>query len=153
MKNLLYLIMCVSLCLTGLASCQDEDYDCFSPTNGSNLPENLVQGTYNGTFTRCTSSDTASASGTLVLTPSDTAYCVNVAFVSEEFKLDKQVRMNIMPRGNGGYAFEVNTIANAIGQPIIGSIDAEGHISVAFSYKQVSGRKTTTYQYSFSGNK
>ena len=153
MQKLLYIILCIGL--LGLWSCnQDEAYDVFNPTTTSGtLPEDVVQGTYAGTFTRVSSSETASAAGVLSLVPADTAYCVNVHFYSEEFNLDHEVRLNMISRANDTYAFEVNDITNSLAAKIFGTIDANRNIECEFTYKQRVGRRTTLFNYTFQGSK
>jgi len=152
MQKFLYIFMCIGL--LSLWSCdQDEDYDVFDPTTSGQLPEDVVQGTYAGTFTRVSSSDTASSAGVLTLVPSDTAYCVNVHFYSEEFKLDHEVRLNMISRTNDTYAFEVNDITNSLAAKIFGTIDANRNLACEFTYKQRVGRRTTLFNYSFQGAK
>lgn len=151
MKKILWLSLI--LLTASITACHDETYDCFSPTDGSNLPELAMAGTYTGSFTRISAGDTTHAQGTMVFVPSDTAYCVNVTFLSTTFSLDVTCRLNCFARNNGVYGFETNDITNDLGSKIIGTISPEGDIMTNFVYKQRSGRKTVIFDYSFAGNK
>lgn len=151
MKKLIYI--CLALVLTTLLACRDENYECFDPTTGSDLPEKAAAGEYPGSFTRISSGDTASAQGVISIAPSDTAYCANITFTSQEFNLNTTVRLNFIGRNNGSYAFETNDITNQIGSKILGTIDAQGNLWATFVYKQRSGRKTVKFDYSFLGKK
>lgn len=151
MKKLFYIcLVCLVACFW---SCRDENYVCFSPTDGTNLPEQAIAGTYEGTFTRVNSGDTSRAEGKMVLSPSDTAYCVNIGFVCEGFNLNVSVRLNSFALNNGYYAFETNDITNNLESKIIGSVTPNGDIESAFVYKQRSGRKTIKFDYSFAGSR
>lgn len=150
MKKFLYFII-VMIVASAASSCSDDNDNIYT---FANAPEIDAQGTYEGSYLRVKygTTDSARATGTIVLAPADTAYTTHASFSSAEFKLDKSVVLNIS-HANEGFVLFNNSTLNSIGQPVTGRIDNNKQLNIQFQLSQRVGRRTYTYIYHFTGKK
>lgn len=131
-------------------ACGDDDDD--NVITHETTPEISSAGTYSGTWTKeQVGGDTKTASGTLVLTAGE-KYTTNVKVESVELGLNKESIANISYAGND-YFFSNMNAANGFGVKFNGSILADNSATIFFTVTEREGRKTYTYNYSFSGKK
>lgn len=150
MKKILsgiFLMLTMGLTFT---ACGDDDDD--NVITHETTPEISSAGTYSGTWTKeQVGGDTKTASGTLVLTAGE-KYTTNVKVESVELGLNKESIANISYAGND-YFFSNMNAANGFGVKFNGSILADNSATIFFTVTEREGRKTYTYNYSFSGKK
>lgn len=149
MKKILsgiFLMLTMGLTFT---ACGDDDDNVITHET---TPEISSAGTYSGTWTKeQVGGDTKTASGTLVLTAGE-KYTTNVKVESVELGLNKESIANISYAGND-YFFSNMNVANGFGVKFNGSILADNSATIFFTVTEREGRKTYTYNYSFSGKK
>ncbi len=116
-------------------------------------PETVAAGTYEGEWTRVLVTDGSEATNPgQIIIEADTAYIARIKFVSEDFKLEKEVTANITYANGGFYYFNYSTV-NELKAAFAGKVDAEGRNAITFTIKQVDGRKIKEFKYSFNGMK
>lgn len=153
MNKILYSLLASIICCNIFVACDDDD-DEGSSLGASTTPETAAEGTYTGTWTRITtvnsSSDTAQAAGTIVITP-DSAYVVDVNYICEEFELNETSNANITYVGSTSKFYYFNSSAeNGLGVSFAGELDKSSMTGTAmYSVTTKVGRTETTYKYSF----
>lgn len=153
MNKFLYSILASLICCTIFVACDDDDDDS-SSIGASVTPETAAEGTYTGTWTLITTvsstSDTAQAAGTIVVTP-DSAYVADFNFVCEEIELDMTSNANISYAGSTSkFYYHNSSSTNGLETSFAGQLDNSTMTGTAmFSITQKSGRVETTYTYRF----
>ena len=133
-KNL-YTFMVVFLLGAGIAACSDDD----SNTTYSSTAETDAQGSFNGTFIRVQvgTTDTLTATGTLVITATDTLNRAYISFTSD---------------GTMSLTFQGFMFYNKSGDyAVVGRINDSQAIRTTFTKAVRSGRSTRRYNYVFTG--
>lgn len=146
MKKFIYSLFAVLALSLTFVSCSDDDDDAVAPAGN---PAEAAAATYSGTWTQVLDGDTATAPGTLVITPGDTAFVANVAVSCSDFKVDASEVANIAFAGNAT-SFVFNNAAGKTLGNFAGRV-TDGKASIMFSMEQRKGRKRYTYNYTFDG--
>ncbi|MBD5266205.1 MAG: hypothetical protein K2M71_09695 [Duncaniella sp.] len=160
MNKILNLLL-VTLVLV-LTSCRDEPE---IPDHGKKgNPEKETAGTYVGTWSKALrNSDDApvEAQGSLILAATDESYVtvVTIDCASSEIGFNDKsnfsstdCRANIINQ-SAQYVFYNVLNGNAFGTPFNGTVSFDGTATITFSKTIKEGRKTYTYDYTFSGTK
>lgn len=145
-KNL-YTFMVVFLLGAGIAACSDDD----SNITYSSTAETDAQGSFNGTFIRVQvgTTDTLTATGTLVITATDTLNRAYISFTSDELTeltTSKPIPVNIA-HADQGFMFYNKSGDYAV----VGRINDSQAIRTTFTKAVRSGRSTRRYNYEFTG--
>lgn len=153
MKRQIYIFIALAVIAVTTVSCGSDD-DADNTYNLVSTPEKDAQGTYSGIYYRIQTSttDTTKAEGTLIITPTDSAYVADIDFECPTFTVSAVVASNIS-HANGGFVFSNHLKKNVINSTVIGRIDEEKNIESHFSVSQRSGRRTVTYNFIFIGKK
>lgn len=141
------LMMCV--CFT---SCRD---DAEMPDSGPVMhPEVETAGVYSGIWTRVNTTTEAEevVPGTITLKATDDVYITEINVKAEDLNLDLTALANIAP-GGSGYMYQNPMPSNPIGNIFSGNITKDFEIDIFFKISIKEGRKTTTYRYSFKGQR
>ena len=154
MKKLLYSLFAILSLGVAFVACDDDDDDASFVGTNDGHPEVAAEGVYTGTWTRILSEDTAYAEGTMTVTATDSAYCADFAFYSEEFDLDVASVANITYAGSSTkfYYANVSSDGNGLGANFAGVIE-DGEATAMFTITQKVGRQSYEYQYRFTGTK
>lgn len=151
-KTLYFLVALFALSFTFIA-CSDDDESGTTSRNSSFsvTPEIAAAGTYSGTFKRVQdgATDTTSASGTVIVTATDSAYCADFTFTSTDFSLSATSVANIT-YANSGFSFQNNVTTNGLGAAFAGRIDESKTLTVKFTISQ-GRRPVIKYNYTFTG--
>lgn len=152
MKKLIYLCAILAASAFCLTAC-DNDVEGYDVTINPTTPDLAASGIYEGTWTRMllTDSTTTEAEGQIVI-ETDTAYLVDVHFLSGDFNLDKSVIANIT-YANDGFIYFNNMSNTDLKTSFVGRIDGERVNTVSFTISQVENRRVKKFQYTFSGRK
>ena len=133
-------------------SCGDDDDTISFPTT----PEKAAAGTYTGSWTVTSDTETVEGSGTITLAASSTPYNVDVtiegSFSTTALNVSTTSIANIA-HANNGFVFNNNTDSNPLGAGFTGKIDESGAIGVNFQKEVRVGRKQYKYNYIFVGKK
>lgn len=159
------IIKCLFLMATlvfTMSSCRDE---AEIPGHGKpGNPEKEVAGVYVGTWTkvqRNATTDPVSAPGSLTFTPTDEAYITVVKLAGESSDFDftnktnfasDESRANVVNQ-SAQYVFYNVLTTNGIGTPFNGTVTFGGEATISFSKTIREGRKTYTYDYTFTGTR
>lgn len=153
MKNILKIFF-VALAMTfSLSSCRD---DAGIPDHGPvTHPQENVQGTYNGEWTRSEigSDELISGVGSLVFTPGEYNYVTSITAKCAELEIDMTSVANVTPGGEG-YFFTNTQAVNGFGAVFSGSIKkSDNTVWLSFKKTVKIGIKSRTYIYTFIGSK
>lgn len=153
MKKIIYSMIAMLSLSLGFTACSSDDDDDMN-SNVIISPEKVVEGTYEGTFTRIqTNSATAapeSAAGTMIFIPSDTTS--NVALMKvlcETQNLNESVPVNVTYSKNDIIFFNQSSTNKM--KYVTGGADSHGNITFTFEISLRSGRSTKPYRYTFEG--
>ena len=153
MKKILYpLFMALALGFS-FAACDDDDDD--GGAGFANTPEIEAAGVYSGTMSQVQDgqTDTLYAAGTLIIAPTDSAYCADITYdCSGDVTFNATSVANIS-HDNGGFVFFNTSSSNGLGSSFTGRIDGAGIVESSFDQRVRSGRVTYTYHYKFTGRK
>lgn len=152
MKTIIKGLFMAALLCVSFTSCRD---DAELPDRGPVMhPEIETAGVYNGTWIRTNTSTNVeeAAAGTMTLVAGDHAYYTSINIKAVALDLDRTAMANIVGHGEG-WAFQNTDDTNPFGNIFSGTISKEGVIKIYFKNTIVDGRKRTTYEYSFEGNK
>ncbi len=152
MKKILYSLFALLTFSCVLVACSDDDDDAIS--YGA-TPEIEAAGVYTGTFARVQdgTTDTLYTTGTVTITPTDSAYCADIAFDCDgDFTFNGTSVVNITHAGHG-FIFENSSASNGLGTAFMGRIDENGNLTSYFKIQQKSGRLTYTYHYNITAAK
>lgn len=154
MKKLLYAAFMLFAIGATMVACREDDETGFNPADEDT--QVLVQGTYEGEWMRVLDTDTLRGVGTIILTPTDSAYCVDVTIKCAELSLDATSVANIAQEGNHGFVFYNMSSKNGFG-----AINFRGYVrygedgnkvaSINFVKNVKVGRKSYDYAHSFVG--
>lgn len=149
MKRLLLYPLLIATVVLAFSACSDDDDEGFV---SDGHPEVAAQGTYQGTWQRIYSGDTATAIGYIMVTATDSAYCADITFYCADFDLDATAVSNITYANSGTVFYYGNGSAdNGLGTQFGGMI-SNGVVTVLFTKSTTVGRKEYEYTYSFSSN-
>lgn len=143
--------MTIMMCVF-LTSCRD---DAELPDRGPVMhPEIETAGIYSGTWTRVntTTNEEEVVSGTMTLKAGDKNYVTEINIKADELKLDLTAMANITPGGKG-YMYQNTATDNPFGNRFSGNITNDFQIDLFFKITITEGRKKTTYEYSFIGER
>lgn len=162
MKNILTVLFVALAMSFSLSSCRD---NAEIPDHGPvTHPQEEVQGTYNGEWTRSEVGvdEIISDHGTLVFSPSEYNYVTSITATSVSLDLDVSTKdvdlsmttlANITP-GAEGYIFSNTQAVNGFGTVFSGSVKkSDNTVWLSFKKSVKSGIKTRTYTYTFNGTK
>lgn len=141
MKKILFgLFAIMALAFT---SCKDE-VELVDPGTPQN-PEKDCAGVYTGTWTQTVDDVATTATGSVTITPTDSAYVCKVTISCPDFELAETAIANITP----AHTF-FNTMTTDIAASFYGSVNTSDETATINFLRTVKeGRKTTTYYYSF----
>ena len=152
MKKIIYSLAAMLALSCSFASCGDDDDTISFPTT----PEKAAAGTYTGSWTVTSDTETVEGSGTITLAASSTPYNVDVtiegSFSTTALNVSTTSIANIA-HANNGFVFNNNTDSNPLGAGFTGKIDESGAIGVNFQKEVRVGRKQYKYNYIFVGKK
>lgn len=152
MKKLIYSLAAMLALSFSFVSCGDDDDTISFPTT----PEKAAAGTYTGSWTVTSDTETLEGSGTITLAASSTPYNVDVtiegSFSTTALNVSTTSIANIA-HANNGFVFNNNTDSNPLGAGFTGKIDESGAIGVNFQKEVRVGRKQYKYNYIFVGKK
>ena len=153
MKNIFKLLFVVLTMTLSLSSCRD---NAEIPDHGPIVhPQEDVQGTYTGEWTKTEAGSTnvETGSGSLVFAPSDINYVTNVTVSCPDLDLNLSSVANIAPGGEG-YFFSNTVKTNGFGAEFSGSVKkSDNTVWLAFKKTVKVGIKSRTYTYTFNGKK
>ncbi len=152
MKKIIYSLAAMLALSCSFVSCGDDDDTISFPTT----PEKAAAGTYTGSWTVTSDTETVEGSGTITLAASSTPYNVDVtiegSFSTTALNVSTTSIANIA-HANNGFVFNNNTDSNPLGAGFTGKIDESGAIGVNFQKEVRVGRKQYKYNYIFVGKK
>lgn len=152
MKKIIYSLAAMLALSFSFVSCGDDDDTISFPTT----PEKAAAGTYTGSWTVTSDTETVEGSGTITLAASSTPYNVDVtiegSFSTIALNVSTTSIANIA-HANNGFVFNNNTDSNPLGAGFTGKIDESGAIGVNFQKEVRVGRKQYKYNYIFVGKK
>ena len=152
MKKIIYSLAAMFALSFSFVSCGDDDDTISFPTT----PEKAAVGTYTGSWTVTSDTETVEGSGTITLAASSTPYNVDVtiegSFSTTALNVSTTSIANIA-HANNGFVFNNNTDSNPLGAGFTGKIDESGAIGVNFQKEVRVGRKQYKYNYIFVGKK
>ena len=152
MKKIIYSLAAMLALSFSFVSCGDDDDTISFPTT----PEKAAAGTYTGTWTVSSDTESSEGSGTIILTATDTPYNVDVtiegSFTTAALNVSSTSIANIT-QANNGFVFNNNMATNPLGAGFTGKIDENGNIGVNFQKEVRVGRKQYKYNYVFYGKK
>jgi hypothetical protein len=152
MKKIIYSLAAMLALSFSFVSCGDDDDTISFPTT----PEKAAAGTYTGSWTVTSDTETVEGSGTITLAASSTPYNVDVtiegSFSTTALNVSTTSIANIA-HANNGFVFNNNTDSNPLGAGFTGKIDESGAIGVNFQKEVRVGRKQYKYNYIFVGKK
>jgi hypothetical protein len=152
MKKIIYSLAAMLALSFSFVSCGDDDDTISFPTT----PEKAAAGTYTGSWTVTSDTETVEGSGTITLDASSTPYNVDVtiegSFSTTALNVSTTSIANIA-HANNGFVFNNNTDSNPLGAGFTGKIDESGAIGVNFQKEVRVGRKQYKYNYIFVGKK
>ncbi len=157
MKKLIVYLAAAAAVLTCCVSCgsssPQEDYVFPTPASESAV------GTYAGEICRIEKADTTVAECVMEIafkpnadSTGNLSNAVYLKFTAASISLDAGVTVNISHCGEG-FIFTNTSAANELKNAITGSIDEEGLAVASFSMSQRTGRKSTTFNFVFTGLK
>lgn len=147
------MLFAATLCFT---ACSDDDDDNGSIVMPSN-PEKDIAGTYSGTWTTTnqTSGAVTTGAGTIEMAATDSAYVADLIInecTAANVSAMKSV-VNVSWRTNNTYSFFNKTSTNELGTAFAGKVVNGTTLEISFNKQVRSGRKSVTYNYSFTGDK
>lgn len=152
MKKIIYSLAAMLALSCSFVSCGDDDDTISFPTT----PEKAAAGTYTGSWTVTSDTETVEGSGTITLAASSTPYNVDItiegSFSTTALNVSTTSIANIA-HANNGFVFNNNTDSNPLGAGFTGKIDESGAIGVNFQKEVRVGRKQYKYNYIFVGKK
>lgn len=152
MKKIIYSLAAMLALSFSFVSCGDDDDTISFPTT----PEKAAAGTYTGSWTVTSDTETVEGSGTITLAASSTPYNVDItiegSFSTTALNVSTTSIANIA-HANNGFVFNNNTDSNPLGAGFTGKIDESGAIGVNFQKEVRVGRKQYKYNYIFVGKK
>lgn len=154
MKKTIKYILSAVICL-GIASCSNDIEIADNGPVGN--PEKAVEGVYTGSWSRTLNGETAEATGTITMTPVDTAnYVTKVHVECPEFGLDMESVANVV-NTSSGYIYYNQESSNGFQNAFTGNVTSSG-VTIKFSktdkYQDEKKKwKTATSTYEFAGGK
>ncbi|MCH5234691.1 MAG: hypothetical protein J1E16_05305 [Muribaculaceae bacterium] len=154
-----YFFLSVALAV-GMTSCDNKD-ELPDPGPLDNA-EKLVAGTYIGEWTRVIdgTDEVETGKGSITFSVDSENYGNNVSVMTltaEGIDLgldDKTTSVcNITILSSGDFTYWNQTASNPFGTTFYGNVSTDGVAKMYYTKSVRDGRKTTTYNYSFSGNK
>lgn len=137
-----------------LCSCSGDDDNGDKVYTHTTTPEKEAHGTYTGTYVRLQANSSTAVPeegiGTLVITPSETAYVANIRFECEALGISAGTPVNIT-FANDGFIFSNVDSSNPLGSPVSGRIMAGNQAESSFQLKIRQGRSTKTFDITFAG--
>lgn len=159
--KVIYNLLGLSLILVlALSSCSGKD-EVTPPTGGLDYAEQLIQGTYVGTWskTNLTTGEEESSEGTVVFSWNDelgnNVSAISVTSeVSDFLNLEAESSAcNISKLSSGVLSYWNVYPMNPLGTTFTGKVSPEGECTMDYNIIVVIKRKETEFKYSFVGNK
>ena len=151
MKKIIFSFIAVLALGCGFTSCGSDDDENISYSTSA---EEASAGTYTGTFTRSLDGVDESFDGTVTLASAGKTGVTKVTFSCPGSSLEATSIANVW---NAKYDFmfmnQTASAENGLGASFAGQITEAGVLTTSFTINQKVGRKSYSYNYSFTGKK